>query len=100
MIIIRICTFFLLTIVIAYPYPPTTYPPDGPYPPTLAYGSALLLTMATPASSFQSDKVGTYVISGERINGALVWRHTASVPRAINCTPTHVRSSCQLYMWF
>ena len=68
MIIIRIWTFFLLaTAVFAYPYPPT-----------LDYGSALLLTMGTPASSFQSDKAGTYVISGETINGALVWRHTAS----------------------
>ena len=78
MAIIRIWTFSLLTFIIAYPYPPTTNPSDGPFPPTLAYGSALLLTMRTPATSFQSDKVGTYVISGETINGAPVWRHAAS----------------------
>ena len=68
----------VLSTVISYPYPPTTYPADGSYSPNLAYGSALLLTMGTPASSFQSDKVGSYVISGETINGAPVWRHTAS----------------------
>ena len=63
MILIRIWTFCLLAIVVAYPYPPST----------------LLLTIGTPASSYQADKAGTYCISaGEIINGAPVWRHTAS----------------------
>ena len=68
--VIRIWTFLLLAIVTAYPYPPTR-----------AYDSTLLLTMSTPASVFQSDKVGTYVMAGETINGSPVWRHTDTVTK-------------------
>ena len=70
--VIRIWTFLLLAIVTTYPYPPTR-----------AYdsNSTLLLTMSHPASVFQSDKVGTYVMAGETINGSPVWRHTDTVTK-------------------
>ena len=78
-------TFLLLLIVTATAYP---------YPPTRASDSTLLLTMSPPASVFQSDKVGTYVMAGETINGSPVWRHTDTVTKLYvdACKMTKIKS--------